>query len=109
MAWVKPFAAFKRNVKIGYSWEPVLINPARPAEPNRIPGIVSRDHIAEPITLKRGLVGAKPERFCWWLFEMLGLDPADDFIDLFPGSRAVTRSYETWKRHLAQTQMNIAV
>jgi len=26
-AWVKPFAAFKRNVRIAYTWEPVLFKP----------------------------------------------------------------------------------
>ena len=29
MAWVKPFAAFKRNVRCAYTWEPVLFVPAR--------------------------------------------------------------------------------
>jgi hypothetical protein len=28
-AWVKPFAAFKRNVPVAYAWEPVIIKPAR--------------------------------------------------------------------------------
>ena len=27
--WVKPFAAFKRNVRIAYTWEPVLFKPGR--------------------------------------------------------------------------------
>jgi hypothetical protein len=67
-----------------------------------------RDWLAEGITMKRGLTGAKPERFCWWLFEVLGLDPADEFTDLFPGSGAVTAAYETWKRQLAQTSMELA-
>lgn len=25
MAWVKPFAAFKRNVSVAYAWEPVIV------------------------------------------------------------------------------------
>src|SRR5690349_19852141 len=29
MAWVKPFAAFKRNVSVAYAWEPVLVKPVR--------------------------------------------------------------------------------
>jgi uncharacterized phage protein (TIGR02220 family) len=29
MAWVKGFAAFKRNVSVAYAWEPVIVKPAR--------------------------------------------------------------------------------
>jgi hypothetical protein len=29
MAWVKPFAAFKRNVSVAYAWEPVIVSAAR--------------------------------------------------------------------------------
>lgn len=28
-SWVKPFAAYKRNVRIAYTWEPVLFKPGR--------------------------------------------------------------------------------
>jgi len=105
MAWVKPFAAFKRNVKVAYAWEPVIVRAARPAEPNRIDGLVMRDWIAEGITMRRGLTGAKPERVCWWLFEVLGLQPGDEFTDLFPGSGAVSRAHESWERQMAQIRM----
>ena len=108
MAWVKPFAAYKRNVTVAYTWEPVIVAPARPATPNRIAGIASRDHLAEPMTMRRGLTGAKPERFCWWLFEVLGLEPDDEFCDLFPGSGAVADARETWLRQLAQTRLDLA-
>lgn len=97
MAWVKPFCAFKRNVKVAYSWEPVLVKPVRRPEPNNIEGLVLRDHIAENITMKRGLTGAKPEKVCWWMFEAAGLDPEDDLLDMYPGSGAVTAAHETWR------------
>jgi hypothetical protein len=111
-AWAKPFAAFKRNVKVAYTWEPVLIKPVRPAEPNQIEGIVSRDHlvegeeeaICESITMKRGLTGAKPERVCHWVFEAAGLDPEDEFHDLYPGSGAVTAAWVSWKALRAETR-----
>lgn len=48
-AWVKPFAAFKRNVCPAYAWEPVIFKPARKAKPHRAGGVM-RDWIAEPIT-----------------------------------------------------------
>jgi hypothetical protein len=95
MAWVKPFAAFKRNVSVAYAWEPVLVKAAR--KPVVKPGMTYRDWMAEPITLKRGLTGAKPEAVCRWLFEVMGCDRDDDLVDLFPGTGAVTRAWEAWR------------
>lgn len=99
MAWVKPFAAFKKNVSVAYAWEPVIVKPAR-----RFEGFggdhVGRDWIAEGITLKRGLTGAKPERVCHWLFEVMGMRPDDELDDLFPGSGAVTRAWDSWRSQL---------
>lgn len=100
MAWVKPFAAYKRNVKVAYTWEPVLVKAARPAMPNRIDGITSRDYIAEPITMKKGLTGVKPERMCWWAFEVVGAAPEDELHDLFPGSGAVASAWDSWRSQL---------
>lgn len=94
MAWTKPFAAFKANVPVAYAWEPVIVKPCRKQVVAQ--RMVMRDWIAEPITMERGLTGAKPERVCMWLFEMLGMEPTDEFVDLFPGSGAVTRAHEKW-------------
>jgi len=98
MAWVKPFAAFKRNVSVAYAWEPVLVAPVR--KPEVTGRMVMRDWFSEPITMKRGLAGAKPERLCHWLFEMLGALPDDEMVDLFPGSGAVARAWDTWRSSL---------
>lgn len=95
MAWVKPFAAFKRNVSVAYAWEPVIIKPVRkPVVSHRI---VMRDWISQSITLKKGLVGVKPEAVCRWAFEMVGAEPDDDLIDLYPGSGAVSQAWGKWK------------
>jgi len=94
MAWVKPFAAFKRNVSVAYAWEPVLIKPVRkPVVAHRI---VMRDWVSESITLRKGLTGVKPERVCHWTFEMLGAEPSDQLHDLFPGTGAVMRAWHSW-------------
>ena len=98
MAWVKPFAAFKRNVSVAYAWEPVLVKPCR--KPEVTHRVVMRDWIAEGITLQRGLTGAKPEAVCRWAFEMLGADPDDELVDLYPGSGAVGRAWGRWKGEL---------
>lgn len=95
MAWVKPFAAFKRNVSVAYAWEPVIVKAAR--KPVVTDAMVMRDWLAESITLQRGLTGAKPERVCHWLFHVLGAEPDDDLVDLFPGTGAVTRAWESWR------------
>lgn len=101
MAWVKPFAAFKRNVSVAYAWEPVLVKPCRKPVVNH--RVVMRDWFSESITLKRGLTGAKPERLCHWLFEMVGAEPADELCDLYPGTGAVSAAWQTWRASIAVT------
>lgn len=99
-AWVKGFAAFKRNVPVAYAWEPVFVKAARkPVVSGRTQPL--RDWLDCPITLKRGLVGAKPEKVCHWIFEVLGARPEDELIDLFPGTGAVTKAWTTWQRRFA--------
>jgi hypothetical protein len=86
-AWVKPFAAYKANVRIAYTWEPVIFRPGRDRSADGAP--VGRDFIAEPITLARGLTGAKPDRVCRWLLDLLGYLDGDEVVDLFPGTGAL--------------------
>jgi len=95
MTWVKGFAAFKRNVSVAYAWEPVIVKAAR--KPVVSKRLVMRDWIECPITLRRGLTGAKPEKVCHWAFEMVGARPDDELHDLFPGTGAVERAWRTWQ------------
>jgi len=98
MSWVKGFAAFKRNVSVAYAWEPVIVKAARkPVVRHRV---VMRDWIECPITLKRGLTGAKPEKVCHWAFEMVGAEPADTLDDMYPGTGAVSKAWDSWRRQL---------
>ena len=94
-AWVKPFAAFKRNVSVAYAWEPIIVKAAR--KPVVSKRLVMRDWVDCPITMKRGLTGAKPEKVCHWAFELLGARPEDELIDLFPGTGAVAVAWKTWQ------------
>ncbi len=99
MAWVKPFAAFKRNIPVAYAWEPVLVKACRkPVVSGRI---VMRDWVSEKITLKRGLTGAKPAKVVEWALEVVGAQPTDDLVDLFPGTGAVGVAWEAWRSGLA--------
>ena len=46
-----------------------------------------KDFLVEPITLKKGLVGAKPAKVCAWILDLLNFQHSEDFLhDLFPGS-----------------------
>lgn len=106
MAWVKPFAAFKRNVPVAYAWEPVIVRAARkPVVSGRR---VGRDFLSEPITMRRGLTGAKPEAVCHWMFECLGATPDDTLDDIYPGTGAVMRAWESW-RNLFALPLDIAL
>ena len=83
-AWVKPFAAFKRNVRIAYTWEPVIFRGGHLSSTTG--ASVGRDHLAESIAMMKGFPGAKPERFCSWVMDLLGWIPGDTITDLFPGT-----------------------
>lgn len=96
-AWVKPFASFKPGVNPGYCWEPLIW--CGGGKLTRDAPTV-RDFCAESITMRRGFPGAKPEAFCFWLFELLGMTAGDEFHDLFPGSGAVGRAWAEYRRRL---------
>ena len=89
-AWVKPFAAFKKHVNPARAWEPVLVGGGRKRTDANT---YMRDWVAQSIALKKGLTGAKPEGFCFWLFDSVNLQPEDTFVDLFPGSGQVSRAW----------------
>lgn len=95
-AWVKPFASFKKGVSPAYTWEPVVFQPAGRRHDQTTPTV--RDHLSQGITLRRGLVGAKPEQFCRWVLHLLGWRAGDVVDDLFPGTgvmgRVVARAAE---------------
>lgn len=97
MAWVKPFCSFKPGVGVAYAWEPVIVCGGRPR--TRAQDTV-RDWVSANITLQRGLSGAKPHAFCYWLFEVLNMEAADELDDIFPGSGAVTEAWEIYRSRL---------
>lgn len=104
-AWVKPYVGtpymnlMKRPL---YAWEPVIFRGGRPLSP----GKGMRDWIScnnlSAIPGQRnskggGLPGAKPDEFCYWLFELLNMKPEDEFVDLFPGTGRVGRAWDVYK------------
>lgn len=78
-----------------WSWEPVIVSPARP------PVVTTRDVLRAHTPsgfFGNTITGQKPQAFCEWVFALLGADRADEFVDLFPGSGAVSRAWDAWSR-----------
>jgi hypothetical protein len=97
LCWVKPSAP-PMGDRRAYTWEPVILSPLR--RPRHLmrthlicspPGYSFRPKPADFV------IGQKPEAFAHWVFDSAGLLPDDDFADLFPGSGAVGRAWETWR------------
>lgn len=88
--WVKPIGVPSTTRGIHTTWEPVIVVGGR----QRQPGV--RDWLrAMPARLGgETLIGRKPLAFCAWLFDLLGMAPGDQLIDLFPGTGVVTRAWE---------------
>lgn len=109
MAWVKPFAFWKPGIRVGYCWEPVLVRGGRKRSKEQgtvrdfIVANAYQDRTGRALALKAqkqqgtGVPGRKPDAFCYWLFEVLGMQPGDELVDMFPGSGAVTRAWERWQ------------
>ena len=108
-AWVKRYVGspymnlMKRPL---YSWEPVIFRNGRPLASsksvrdwvmcnnlNATPGRKTRNgrHVGG------GLTGAKPDEFCYWIFELLNMKPGDELADLFPGTGRVARAWEVYQ------------
>jgi len=105
-AWVKPFCSYKPGVNPAYAWEPVILWHGR----NRGRDVATvRDWVSANITLKKGLSGAKPPAFCFWLFDFMGLKPSDELIDLFPGTGIVTRCWKEWGESRIGTPVQVGL
>ena len=97
--WCKSFCAFKRGVRPAYAWEPVIyrggrnpVNGFRAAiPPKNGKQCTPKDFIVASITMRKGLVGAKPDKVCSWILDLLNVQVGDTVDDLFPGTGAMTR------------------
>ncbi len=94
-AWVKGWVTFRVGVNPAYCWEPVIFRGGRRTHSRGKP--TARDWLFANVTRKRGVVGAKPRAFCLWIFGLLGLQPEDELVDLFPGSGAVTQAWDAFR------------
>lgn len=97
-AWCKSFCAFKKGVRPCFAWEPVIFiggrnPPVHKHAPPQKGGKQNtpKDFLVEPITMRRGLTGAKPEKFCHWVLDLLNVHPGDSVDDIFPGTGIMGR------------------
>lgn len=102
LAYCKTWASWKPGVHPTFAWEPVLMHGQRKRE--RAEGIrwnvrTTPDWVATAAK-NMGYFGNKPATFTHWLLACLGVQPEDEFHDLFPGSGAVTKAWESWRTQL---------
>ncbi len=103
-SWVKSFCAFKKGVRPCYAWEPIIYRGGRNKNhPPPVKGgaqttpkdftVTPYEDLAtmEPITLKKGLTGAKPEKVCAWILDLLNVQRGDEVVDLYPGTGIMGR------------------
>lgn len=128
-SWVKSFSAFKKGVRPAYAWEPVIFrggrnpgsgHPHAPPEKGGKQNTPKDFHLTEtdgmepwevivcPITLRKGLTGAKPAAFCDWVIDLLNARPdlGDRVADVFTGTgifgeRWSARAIDTEGEHVA--------
>jgi hypothetical protein len=87
-AWVKPIGPCPRTYGLHGCWEPLIVVGGRRRRPGK------RNWLrAQPARGGGSLPGRKPQAFCLWLFECLGMQPGDTLLDLFPGTGIVGRSW----------------
>lgn len=93
LSWIKPIAPPMGDKRM-YSWEPVILHGGRrPTTPTRMHVVASPPQFTFRPRPPEHVIGEKPREFCLWLFQCAGLSPNDEFIDLFPGSGALTSAW----------------
>jgi hypothetical protein len=99
----KTCSARCRRAATRFRVEPLLVWGGRRS--SLAPGEVLDDTLVHAMNGGRrshpgALPGMKPPQFSRWLFRLLGLARGDTFVDLFPGSGAVTRAWQLYTREL---------
>lgn len=100
-AWVKKTAVYKKGVNPTYAWEPVIYYGGRRGNQRHNPNDFVLDWVHCLVAQfhdnpGRIVPGAKPQPFCFWLFDLLGMEQTDTLVDLFPGSGAVSHAWDAW-------------
>jgi len=83
--WNRPDGQPFPGTRVIHSWEPVFYRTSSESGPR------VRDCM-KAASPRNGFPGAKPQDFVAWVWAMLGGTNADELVDLFPGSGAVTQA-----------------
>ena len=96
-AWFKPIAP-PLGDHFRYNWEPVVVSPVRRYGPGYVPHALIESPPMFTFRAKPAahVIGEKPEAFAHWVFALAGLTRDDEMDDLFPGSGAIGRAWETY-------------
>lgn len=96
LCWVKPSQPPMGDHRM-YTWEPVILRAGkRPVLPTQMHLVCGQPQYTFRPKPANHVTGQKPEEFCHWLFRCAGLGPEDEFTDLYPGSGAVSRAWESF-------------
>lgn len=91
-AWVRGGRRTQGCIGAWREWEPVVYVAARSVALAGVSDTLdwtSRPRTSDP----HRVVGMKPARFAFWLFQLLGARAGDQLADLFPGSRGIERAW----------------
>ena len=83
------------------AFEPLIVHGGRPlatTAPQRLLDVL--DYRGRYGAFPGALIGMKPPEFAVWMFALLGAAPADELVDLFPGSGVIARA---WERYASRT------
>lgn len=96
--WVKPIGVSPQTYGPHTTWEPLIVVGGRKRQPGK------RDWLrAMPARAEGTLPGRKPIAFCAWLFDLLGMLPGDELVDLFPGTGIVARAWASLSSRTSAT------
>ena len=98
IAWFKPVAPPLGDHR-RYNWEPVIVSPVRYYGPGYVPTAIieSPPQFTFRDKPESHVIGEKPEGFAHWVFASAGLTRDDTLADLFPGSGAIGRAWDTYQ------------
>lgn len=99
-AWIRgarPHATSRHALN---AWEPVVYLPVASRGPGGAGAVRRVDVLSHGVTVMSTLpsrvIGAKPARFCRWMFDLIGAGPRDTLDDLFPGSGMVGQAWRAY-------------
>ena len=87
--WHKP-SSLPSASRIQNIWEPVIIKVPADRRSNK-KGIRTKD-VMSALPLRSGFVGSKPREWTRWVLDLMGYEEADEIVDLFNGSGAVSNA-----------------